>query len=215
MPGCLVAFEGTEGSGKSSQVRRARAWLEPHADLVVTREPGGTPVAEAVRSIVLSQPDDLGDPATDAFLMNAARHDHCRRVISPALERGAVVLSDRFAASTIAYQGAGDGVPFDWLAGLEKLSTGGLRPDRYLLFDLDEETGLTRRQAAGDLNDIDRRELDFHRRVRAGYLEQMRATPEQWTLIDAGGDEEAVWQQVRLAISAVMVERGMVPPACG
>ncbi|MDQ3168286.1 MAG: dTMP kinase [Chloroflexota bacterium] len=209
MPGCFVAFEGTEGSGKSSQMRRAEAWLSPLVDLVVTREPGGTPTAERMRSVVLSMTDEGRDGSTDAFLMNAARRDHCRRVISPALERGAVVLSDRFAASTMAYQGAGDGVPLDWLASLERLATGGLSPDRYVLFDLDVVVGLARRNVAGDLNAIDRRDVAFHRRVRSGYLDLAGATPEEWTVIDAAVGEVTVWTQVRSAISDALSACGV------
>jgi len=200
VPGCLIAFEGTEGSGKSSQLRRAELWLAPLVDLVVTREPGGTPTAERVRSVVLAHPDDGREPSTDAFLMNAARHDHCRRVIAPALNRGAVVLSDRFTASTLAYQGGGDGVPLDWLTSLEYLATGGISPDRSLLFDLDVEIGLARRNATGDLNAIDRRDVAFHRRVRSGYDDLASATPDAWTVIDAAADEDAVWLVVRAAI---------------
>ena len=204
-----MAFEGSDGSGKSSQLRRAEAWLAPLVDLVVTREPGGTPTAERVRSVVLGHADDGREPSTDAFLMNAARRDHCRRVLSPALERGAVVLSDRFSASTLAYQGAGDGVPVDWLESLERLSTGGLSPDRYVLFDLDVEVGLARRNAAGDVNAIDRRNVAFHRRVRSGYLGLASAMPDAWTVVDAAADEEAVWLQVRAAVAGALVRSGV------
>lgn len=212
MPGCFVAFEGTEGSGKSSQLQRAEAWLWPFVDLVVTREPGGTPTAERVRSVVLGVADEGRDASTDAFLMNAARRDHCRRVISPALERGAVVLSDRFAASTLAYQGSGDGVPPEWLASLERLATGGVSPDRYVLFDLDVEVGLARRNVAGDLNAIDRRDVAFHRRVRSGYLDLAGSRPEEWTVVDAAADEETVWTQVRSAIRDALSSRGLRLP---
>lgn len=213
MPGCLVVFEGTEGSGKSSQIRRARAWLEPHVDLVVTREPGGTPTAETIRSVVLTTSGQDRDPSTDAFLLNAARHDHCRRVIAPAVARGAVVLSDRFSASTLAYQGAGDGVPLAWLTKLQTLATGGLTPNRCLLLDLDVEIGLARRHGAGELNAIDCRDVAFHRRVREGYHGLVAKDPAAWTVIAAAADEEAVWGQVKAAIIAVMEERGLEPPS--
>lgn len=213
MPGCLIAFEGTEGSGKTSQLRRARAWLEGHVDLVVTREPGGTPTAESVRAIVLSRTDPGRDPSTDAFLMSAARHDHVRRVIEPALERGALVLTDRFAASTIAYQGAGDGVATALLSSLHALATGGREPHGYLLFDVDVESGLARRFQAGELNAIDQRDVAFHRRVRQGYLDQARSSPSTWRVIEAGGDEESVWPHVKAAISASLVACGMEGPA--
>lgn len=213
MPGCFVAFEGTEGSGKSSQLRRARAWLDGRLDLVVTREPGGTPTAELIRSVVLGRGEADRDASTVAFLMNAARHDHCRRVIVPALERGAVVLSDRFAASTLTYQGAGDGVPGEWLTTLEALATGGCRPDRYLLFDLEVEVGLARRFVAGELNAIDRRDATFHRRVREGYLSLAREAPDMWCVLDAGADEESVWRRVKAAIAEALVASGKEPPA--
>lgn len=212
MPGCFIAFEGTEGSGKSSQLRRAEAWLAPLVDLVVTREPGGTPTAERVRSVVLAVADEGREPSTDAFLMSAARHDHCRRVIGPALDRGAIVLSDRFAASTLAYQGAGDGVPLDWLTSLGRLATDGIAPDHSVLFDVDVEIGLARRNATGDLNAIDRRDVAFHRRVRSGYHALVSATPDAWTVIDAAADEDDVWRQFRTAISDVLAGCGVSVP---
>ena len=215
MPGCFVAFEGIEGSGKSSQLRRAEAWLAPIVDLVVTREPGGTPTAERVRAVVLGLGDEGRDPSSDAFLMNAARHDHCRRVIAPALGRGAVVLSDRFAASTLAYQGAGDGVPLAWLTALEALATGGIAPDRSVLFDLDVDIGLARRRGAGDINAIDLRDTGFHARVRAGYRALARSAPDDWSMVDASADEDQVWVQVKAAITEALVRSGMDVPGCG
>lgn len=212
MPGCFIAFEGTEGSGKSSQIRRAEAWLSPLVDLVVTREPGGTPTAERVRSVVLGPIDEGREPATDAFLMNAARHDHCRRVIAPALDRGAVVLSDRFAASTLAYQGAGDGVPLDWLSSLERLATGDVTPNRSVLFDLDVEIGLARRKATGDVNAIDRRDVGFHRRVRSGYHQLASEMPHAWTVLDAASDEDTVWLRVREAVGDALTACGVRIP---
>ena len=211
MPGCLVAFEGTEGSGKTSQLRRAAAWLAPHLDFVVTREPGGTAIAEAVRSVVLAGSDEI-DPATVAFLMNAARHDHCRRVISPALGRGAIVLTDRFTASTLAFQGSGDGVSEEWLTELERLATGGLTPHRNLLFDLEVEIGLARRLGAGGVNAIDRRDVAFHGRVRDGYHRLVETAPTSWTVINAAVDQETVWIDVKEALSRVLEHCGTAPP---
>lgn len=187
--------------------------MSSHLDVITTREPGGTATAEAVRSLVLTASDATREPSTDAFLMNAARRDHCRRVVAPALARGAVVMSDRFAASTLAYQGSGDGLPHDWLRALEQLATDGLSPNRYLLFDLDAEVGLARRLRGGELNVIDRRDLGYHRRVRDGYRQLAADQPDTWTVIDAAADEEAVWLQVKVALAAELILAAIEPPA--
>ena len=213
MPGCLIAFEGTEGSGKTSQLRRARAWLEGRLDLVVTREPGGTPTAEAIRALVLGREESDRNASTDAFLMNAARYDHVRSVVGPALDRGALVLSDRFTASTIAYQGAGDGASLELLTALQALATGGRMPDRNILFDLDVEQGLARRLGAGEINAIDRRDITFHQRVRDGYLELAQSSSDSWTFVDASSDAESVWREVKVTISATLLACGIESPA--
>lgn len=214
MSGCLVVFEGPDGSGKTTQLRRAVDWLTAGGlDVQAIREPGGTMVAESIRSLVVGLPADQREPTTDAFLMNAARTDVVRRVVRPALERGSVVLSDRFAASTCAYQGAGDGVSNDWLRALERLATDGLEPDHYLLFDLDAAEALARRHGAGDLNEIDRRDPAFHRRVRDGYRSMAEAAPDRWSVIDATREPDAIWVDVRRIVSRVLSSRGVAVPA--
>ena len=212
MPGCLVVFEGPEGSGKTTQLRSIAAWLAGTHEVCVTREPGGTSVAEAIRGVVLAHRDEPREPTTDAFLMNAARADVVRRVIRPALDRGRVVLSDRYAASTRAYQGAGDGVPDDWLQELERLATGGLLPDRYVLFDLDVEVGLARRRGDGDVNAMDQRALAFHRRVRDGYLAMAGGEPARWSVVDASAPPEAVQAVLRTVVADVLRSLGMAVP---
>lgn len=215
MPGCLVVFEGPEGSGKSTQLRSIAEWLAPVHEVCSTREPGGTVVAEAIREIVLSHRSEPREPTSDAFLMNAARADVVRRVIKPALAREAVVLSDRYAASTRAYQGAGDGVPDDWLQALERLATDGLLPDRYVLLDLNVEAGLSRRRGAGNLNAMDEREVAFHRRVREGYLAMARDEPARWTVVDASRVQEVVQAAIRPIVADALRSRGMAVPPCG
>ena len=201
MRGFFVTFEGGEGTGKSTQIVRLEARLRALGiDPLVTREPGGTPLAERVR-------DALLDPAlrpgalAEALLMEAARADLVANVLRPALAAGRVVLCDRYDDSTLAYQGAGRGLDPALLAALNAAATGGLTPDLTLLFDLDPAVGLTRRsRASGATNRLDREPPDFHARVRERFLELARAAPQRFVVIDAARDPEAlegdVWNAV-------------------
>jgi dTMP kinase len=205
--GILLTLEGPDGAGKSTQAallaERIRA---TGREVVLTREPGGTPLGEAVRGVLLAATGEGRDPLTDAFLFNAARYELVGQVIRPALDRGAVVICDRFTDSTLAYQGYGAGVPIETLRALANIATDGLRPDRTILFDLPAEAGL-RRRTEGEQSDVNRFEsadqhgLAFHERVRAGYLELAEADPGRWRVIDAGRDPEAVssdlWKAAR------------------
>ncbi len=186
MPGLFVTFEGGEGSGKSTQVARLAARLRAHAlDPLVTREPGGTPLAEGVRALLLD-PDRRPVPLAEALLMVASRAQLVATVIRPALEAGRIVLCDRYADSTLAYQGGGRGLDGTMLAEWNRVATGGLAPRCTLLFDLDPEAGLSRRhRAAGDPNRIDRETMEFHRRVRERYRQLAAAEPARWTVLDA------------------------------
>ena len=202
MPGLFVTFEGGEGSGKSTQLERITArlrglGLEP----LVTREPGGTPLAEGIRALLLD-PARTPGPLAEAFLMEAARAEVVAHVIRPALAAGRVVLCDRYDDSTLAYQGAGRGLDPDLLERLNAAATGGLRPDLTLLFDLDPEIGLARRRrAAGDTNRLDREPPEFHQRVRARFLELARRDPARFVVLDAALPverlEELAWAEVR------------------
>jgi dTMP kinase len=186
----FVTLEGPDGAGKSSQAQQlAQRLREGGRDVVSTREPGGTLLGERIRRLLL-EGDDVGDPLSDALLFNAARRQLVSDVLRPALERGAIVVCDRFADSTLAYQGYGAGVSLPALRQLADLATGGLAPDRTLLFDLPPEAGLARR-ASGPSDDVtrfelaERHDLAFHQRVRDGYLEMAAAEPQRWRVVDA------------------------------
>jgi dTMP kinase len=186
MPGLFVTFEGGEGSGKTTQLDRLAARLrrEGH-DPLVTREPGGTPLAESIRTLLL-EPGSPPVPMTEAFLMEAARAELVANVIRPALARGRVVLCDRYADSTLAYQGGGRGIEAALLEAMNQAATGGLRPDLTLLYDLPVEIGTRRRAGApGDTNRLDREPLDFHARVRDRYRELAGREPGRFRVLDA------------------------------
>jgi dTMP kinase len=203
--GIFITLEGPDGAGKSTQARllteRVRALGR---DVVSTREPGGTELGERVRDILMST-SAVHDALTDALLFNAARRQHVREVIEPALNSGLVVVCDRFADSSLAYQGYGGRVPLDSLWKLADVATGGLEPDRTVLLDLPVQAGLGRR-FGGEAADLTRFEIstgfdhDFHERVRAGFLELAALEKERWRVVDAGRSEtevaEAVWSAV-------------------
>jgi dTMP kinase len=201
MPGRFITFEGGEGSGKSTQIERLAERLRARGfDPLTTREPGGTPLAENIRALLLDPARRPGAFA-EAFLMEAARAEIVAHVIRPALAAGRIVICDRYADSTLAYQGGGRGLPHALLSAMNHAATGGLVPDVTLLFDLAPEQGLARRSAAGaDLNRIDRESAEFHARVRARYLELAAAEPGRWVVLDAAEAparlEARVWDAV-------------------
>jgi dTMP kinase len=210
MRGRFVTFEGGEGSGKSTQLQRLAARLRERGfDPLVTREPGGTPVAEAIRALLL---DPALEPTAvaEALLMEAARAELVSTVIRPALEAGRMVLCDRYADSTLAYQGAGRGLDLDVLRGWNRVATGGLTPDLTLLFDLDPGLGLLRRGgAAGVPNRLDRESLAFHARVRVQFLELARAEPRRFTLIPADQPPDTIEATAWAALSALLTDAGV------
>ena len=198
MIGRLVTFEGGDGSGKSTQLARAAEHVRrTGADPLVTREPGGTPFAERARALLL---DDETRPSAlaEALLIQAARADLVARVIRPALEAGRLVLCDRHCDSTLAYQGAGRGLDLEALRQLNRVATGGITPDLTLLYDLEPEAGLERRARSGAPNRLDREPIEFHRRVRQGFLELARREPERIVVLDARLDpaqlEARTWE---------------------
>ncbi|PZR35917.1 dTMP kinase [Caulobacter segnis] len=184
--GFFISFEGGEGAGKSTQIRRLADRLQAAGhDVVVTREPGGSPGAEAIRELLVNGAADRWSPVTETLLMYAARRDHVERVIRPALSRGAIVLCDRFADSTRAYQGAGGDAPASLIASLEGHVLGDTVPDLTLILDLPAEVGLQRAEARGGAARFESKGLDFHERLRAGYLEIGRREPERCVVIEA------------------------------
>jgi dTMP kinase len=196
----LIAFEGGEGVGKSTQVTRAAVWLrELGRDVVETREPGGTPLGTELRRLVLD-PAGHVTPRAEALLYAADRAQHVDTVIRPALAAGAVVLTDRFVDSTLAYQGAGRG-----LADAEivtRWATGGLVPDLTVLLDLDPRVGLARAGARSAPDRLEASSLAFHDAVRAGFLALAARAPDRYDVIDAGLAADAVAERVRAAIGA-------------
>lgn len=206
----FVTFEGPEGSGKSTQIERVAARLrDAGKDVITTREPGGTALGEALRTILLDA-THLPTPETEAYLMTGARAEHIRRVIRPALERGALVLCDRYLDSTLAYQGAGRGIDVDVLRDLQDLATGGLLPDRTLLLDLDVEEGLRRRGSSGDRNRIDDETVSFHHRVADWYRAEAARCPGRWSIVDAGQDVESVTRDILKVLSVATRQSSVV-----
>ena len=201
--GRFITFEGGEGAGKSTQLARlAERLREQGLEVVATREPGGSPGAEAIRELVLNGAADRWSAVTETLLMYAARRDHVERVIAPALARGAWVVCDRFADSTRAYQGAAGGTDPALIAALETQVLGEARPDLTLVFDLPPEAGLARAQARGGEMRFESKGLAFHQKLRDGFLAIARAEPDRCAVIDAAAPIEAVGQAVWAVVRA-------------
>jgi len=199
MRGCLITFEGVEGSGKTTQMLRLERALRRAGHRVErTREPDGTPLGVAVRGL-FERRGVRPEPLTEVFLFMAARRQHVVEMITPWLARGRVVLCDRYTDATIAYQGYGRGVDLDFIRELNVHATGGLAPDLTLLFDLPPEEGF-RRIGGRRLDHFEREKLAFHRRVRRGYLEIQRAEPKRVRLIRAGHPAAQVADEVRTVV---------------
>ncbi|HWT52504.1 MAG TPA: dTMP kinase [Caulobacter sp.] len=200
--GSFISFEGGEGAGKSTQIRRLAERLQAAGhDVVVTREPGGSPGAEAIRELLVNGLADRWSPVTETLLMYAARRDHVERVIRPALVEGRVVLCDRFADSTRAYQGAGGDAPASLIASLEEHVLGGTIPNLTLILDLPAEVGLRRAEVRGGAARFESKGLPFHERLRAGYLEIARREPERCVVIDADAEIDAVTAAIAEAVA--------------
>jgi dTMP kinase len=203
--GRFITFEGGEGAGKSTQVKRLAARLaERGLEVVATREPGGSPGAESIRDLVLNGEADRWSPVTETLLMYAARRDHIERVIRPALERGAWVICDRFADSTRAYQGAGGGTDPAFIAAMETHVLEDVRPDLTLIFDLPPEVGLQRATARGGEMRFESKGLAFHEKLRAGFLAVARTEPGRCVVIDAAQSMDVVEQAVVAAVDQRM-----------
>ena len=192
--GRFITLEGGEGAGKSTQIARLKDWLEGRGRTVVaTREPGGSPGAEMIRKLLVEGPVERWDGTTEALLHFAARREHLRSIVWPALARGDWVVSDRFADSTLAYQGYGHGVDRSIFDELYKVAVGDFRPDLTLVLDLPIETGLLRAAARrGAETRYESLPRDFHARVRAGFLEIARRDPKRCVVIDATGDIDTI-----------------------
>lgn len=196
--GRFVTFEGIDGAGKSSHIEALAAWLRERGhEVVLTREPGGTPLAERLRELVLHAPMDA---LTEALLVFAARRDHLVEQIEPALARGAVVLCDRFTDASFAYQGGGRGFDLGVLAQLETWVQQGRQPDLTLWFDLAPAVAAERRGAVRAPDRFETQDLAFFERVAAGYAQRQAAQPARFARLDAGASREAVWAQIEAAV---------------
>lgn len=199
--GRFIAFEGTEGVGKSTQITNAAETLKKlGVDCIVTREPGGTPMAEAIRDLLLAPRDEPVNELTELLLMFAARAQHLHTYILPALENGQWVLCDRFTDATFAYQGGGRSVPSERIALLENLVQGDVRPDHVVLLDAPVEIGMTRAKGRGELDRFEQETVSFFQRIRDTYLARAGAEPGRYSIVDAA----ASFEQVSAKVSELM-----------
>ncbi len=201
----FITLEGPEGSGKTSQLPPLVEFLRGKGYTVFpTREPGGTSIGEQIRTVLHSLKNAEMNPRTETLLYQAARAQFVEQVVRPRLAAGEIVLSDRYADSTIAYQGYGHQQDLEQVRALVKYATGGLVPDLTLLLDVDVEIGLERgaqrRARGGEWNRLDAYQLEFHQRVRAGYLAMVKQEPERWVVVDAGKKWDEVQSQLRTNI---------------
>lgn len=200
----FITFEGSEGSGKTSQIESLGGFLcQSGYDVLTTREPGGTGIGEQIRAVLSNLENTAMQPRTEILLFQASRAQLVEEVIQPHLRKGGVVLCDRYADSTLAYQGYGYQLELEPLRALISFATGGLKPDLTLFLDVEVEEGLRRRASGGELNRLDTYELDFYKRVRQGYMQLISEEPHRWVMIDAGGPPD----QVQAAIRRVVLER--------
>jgi dTMP kinase len=206
--GFFITLEGPEGSGKTSHMAPITKWLQDQGrQVLATREPGGTAISEQIRTVIHDLKNQEMHPHTETLLYQAARAQIVEQVIRPALAQGTIVLCDRYADSTLAYQGYGHQQDLDEVRALIRYATGGLQPDLTLLLDVDVETGLKRssqrHSKGGEWNRLDAYELAFHQRVREGYFELVKAEPRRWVIVDAG----LAWQKVQTSLCQAISDR--------
>jgi len=200
----FITFEGPDGSGKTSQMAELANYLhQSKFDILATREPGGTPIGDQIRKILLTMENQDMHPRTETLLFQASRAQLVEERIRPHLSKGGVVLCDRYADSTIAYQGYGYKVDINQVKAIVDFATGCLIPDLTLLLDIDVEEGLRRRAGEGSFNRLDAYELAFHQRVREGYLQMAKADSHRWVVIDASGS----FNQVQIELRQIVLQR--------
>lgn len=206
--GLFIVFEGSDGSGKTMQMSALARRLRDRGNVVrETREPGGTPVGDEIRNLLLSLHDVAIDGYAEMFLLAAARIQHVKEVIRPAIENGEIVLCDRFVDSTYAYQGGGREIPMSTLIVVQEIAADGLVPDIRVLLDVPVELGLQRRFAGRDeINRLDRADIAFHQRVRATYQTLARQSPGDWIVVDAVPSVETVARDVQSRVMARIEE---------
>jgi dTMP kinase len=197
----FITLEGPDGSGKTSQLPKLAEYLrESGFEVLTTREPGGTSISEQIRTVLHNLENKEMNPHTEILLYQASRAQLVEQVIRPHLTKGGIVVSDRYADSTLAYQGYGHQIDIESLRMLVSFATGGLKPDLTILLDVDVETGLRRKELKGEWNRLDAYDLNFHQRVRQGYLQLVQAEPVRWVVIDASQSPKQVQNEMRRVV---------------
>lgn len=203
--GIFLTLEGVEGGGKTTNLHFIKTWLkQAGVDVLCTREPGGTPLAEELRSLLVAERAEEVDAHAELLMVFAARAQHLKRVILPALERGRWVLCDRFTDATFAYQGGGRGLPLATIKQLEDMVQGGCQPDKTLYLDLDVRVGLARARKRAALDRFETEDVAFFERVRAGYLARIKGDPERFAVIDASQSLHDVQQAIACELSRLI-----------
>lgn len=208
--GLFIAFEGGEGTGKSTQIKRLSRWLrKDRIQVSVTREPGGTRLGRAIRRLLLGTAGDAPSPRAELLLYEADRAHHIERVVRPALAEGQVVLTDRSCISSTVYQGICRGLGVDFVESLNHAATGGLMPDLVIVLDLPEGEGMRRKRRQQSLDRLERESLRFHSKVRRGFLRLARRDKKRFRVIDARQSKDAIASEIRAYVSASL-ERGKI-----
>ncbi len=209
MRGVFITFEGVEGSGKSTQARRLARDLEQRGiDCILSREPGGTGIGESIRSVLLDPDNNLMDARTELFLYLASRNQHVREKVLPAVREGKVVVLDRYAESSVAYQGGGRGLSEKLVSRLNRLATAALRPDLTILVDVPIAVGRKRKRTT-ELDRLEQERVEFHERVRNSYLRMARRAPKRIRLLDGTKPEEELEAEVRNMVDELLSKKGI------
>ena len=211
MKGMFITFEGTEGTGKSTQIVQLANHLTAHGrDVTLTREPGGTPIGDQVRRVLLDPANAALDPKAELLLYAAARAQHLAELINPALAAGRIVLCDRFSDATLAYQGYGRGLDPDLINALDRIVTSGMRPDLTILLDIETARGLERARGRNRRSGLEtearfeNEQLPFHQRVRQGYLELAKREPGRFRIVDASPSPEEIRDRIRKIVDETL-----------
>ena len=209
----FITFEGPEGSGKTTQIQALYRYLQDKGyDVMLTREPGGTAIGDQIRRVLLDPENREMLPEAEILLFSASRAQLVGQLVRPALQRGAIVICDRYADSTMAYQGYGHGLDLESLQSITRFATGNLTPDLTVYLDIEVEEGLQRKRVAGRgdrdaWNRLDQKAIAFHDRVRQGYLALAKAEPDRWLVIDAARPREAIQRDIRERVGMLLSDR--------